>query len=684
MGKLPLTNVPIRPLNKGMYRNLPPNGIPMGGFLRSQNYRILEAGLERRHGLVNFDENNEGLLDSAILDVINFYRRSAENQTLYLTEKSLFRRGGTSLTKFNITYTGLTIDSSTDGNEITIVFTDTGDLYVNLRTGDTIETVEGDFTIDAISISELAGVYTFTIGVYSSSPLAIDDLVGDASITYNFKSVRTMTPSYALLPVEDASNDDSIIIADQADRGFYKYNTTGSLELYPIDSSTGGAITPVYTNLITGRTVAYFADRMWTGNTIEIDGEHRQRIRWSDVRTFNRFQFENYVDLPYTEGQLLALKPLGSLLVAYFEDAVYFGRATNIASLPYYFTRMETGLVGPVCDRAITTWVDKHYFVGDDDIYTMSEATGLVPIGAPIVTESIEWANNLNRELKTHVKAVHDLDTESVAFLIPDYYDVVNQIPGLTERIWRYFYKTGSWSYDEVHFADTDKKIPDFLYLGMASSRVYLYGKSWEEWQALDPSPTGDSTTTDSDITRWIRESDSVPTDETFDDYPTWNALINEDILPRSMKMSIYKVTEDRIILAEESKGMEQDNLLADEYPIWGVLESPDYDLGMPDATKTFNRLSMKSYQNRVDRYTGASTQLDQVNFILYSSTDMGHSYKRPRALNWRLNYNEGKADFRATGSTYRFKVVSDGVVPSYKLSEIVIRVVDRGLQIQV
>ncbi len=46
----PPVTYPIRPLNKGMIRNLPPNGLPEGSFLRVQNYRVHEYGLKRRGG----------------------------------------------------------------------------------------------------------------------------------------------------------------------------------------------------------------------------------------------------------------------------------------------------------------------------------------------------------------------------------------------------------------------------------------------------------------------------------------------------------------------------------------------------------------------------------------------------------------------------------------------------------
>ena len=49
------TNFPIRPINKGMVRNLPTNAVPDGSFLRLQNYRVEQYGLKKRGGYITFN-----------------------------------------------------------------------------------------------------------------------------------------------------------------------------------------------------------------------------------------------------------------------------------------------------------------------------------------------------------------------------------------------------------------------------------------------------------------------------------------------------------------------------------------------------------------------------------------------------------------------------------------------------
>ena len=60
----------------------------------------------------------------------------------------------------------------------------------------------------------------------------------------------------------------------------------------------------------------------------------------------------------------------------------------------------------------------------------------------------------------------------------------------------------------------------------------------------------------------------------------------------------------------------------------------------------------------------------------------MGYKWKRPITFGFKTDYNEGFANFRCTGSTIRFKLITSEDVPPFKLSEMTLRVVGRGLQI--
>ncbi len=143
--------------------------------------------------------------------------------------------------------------------------------------------------------------------------------------------------------------------------------------------------------------------------------------------------------------------------------------------------------------------------------------------------------------------------------------------------------------------------------------------------------------------------------------------------------------------MLEEDSGAEFDTVGDHEYPVWALLESPDLDMDAPDVTKTWTRLSLKTFQNRSDRATGSTDPLD---FTIYLSSDQGWSWKRALTMSWPTtvnnlgervrSYNEGKVDFRATGSTIRFKCVSSAEIPKWKLSEYVLIVTGRGLQIDV
>lgn len=679
-----LNNFPTRPLNKGMRLDMPPNGMEAGSFLRIQNYRVNPYGLQRRDGFMTFDNNTDSDVDAIynerLFDMIHFYKRQSNADLLMLGERSVYRRDSPNhITNLNMKSQDIEITSNTAailGQPSTVVIYCTNDQYLKIKATDNIiiNGVKGVivdvqvFTVDHV-----------TIGVDFGVAVTEDEMIGTSYVVHNLYSHNNMTPTYAMLPIESAASNDTIVIADQADRGLYKYDSASvdELEPYVIDSSGGSATTPNETNIQSGRVVRYFEDRLWIANTVEMDGEHRQRIRWSEPLNFTRFRFENYVDLPYTEGQCINLVPLGSLLIAYFEDAIYFGRATNISGLPFLFTRMETGNAGLVSTKAVVPWLDSHYFVGQDDIYILSGTSALQAISASINPEALDYTRSVNIDMMKYVQCEHDPITDTIAFMFPDNPDDGVEVKGLSQRIWRYNYRAGAFSYDEVPFLDEAKTQPAYLFTGLMPTRVYLYGKTWEDWQDLDPVGEG----VESDLIQWIRDVDpSVEGSEAFSDYNTWYDLIDEVRRPKTLKLPVWSTNDQRIIIVEEEETMSSDDLDGISYPVWALIESPDSDFNAPDTTKTFTRLSIKSFRNRSDRLLGDVTPL---NFTMYISGDMGFTFKRPAPLRFRANYNEGKADFRVTGSTFRFKLVNGEDVPAFKISEYVVRGVGRGLQIQ-
>ena len=102
-------------------------------------------------------------------------------------------------------------------------------------------------------------------------------------------------------------------------------------------------------------------------------------------------------------------------------------------------------------------------------------------------------------------------------------------------------------------------------------------------------------------------------------------------------------------------------------------LESGDLDLDLPDIDKTFNRLSLK-----IDRITD-----QDIRFAVWTSRNRGSLFDYKGDLVISAGTDEGKINFRATGSTFRFKLTSNSVADQYIINEIIIRGRPRGLEVQ-
>ncbi len=419
---------------------------------------------------------------------------------MILTDQSLFQRVSVNdLERKELlgSFTVISNDASS-ANDLVKVYVDMDeDDYDNTTDGDTFIVDDGSYDIVGLSSYDDSTSPNTYIQI-SASGITEDQFVGTTtySIRHNFKRLETMCPTYCSLPSESTEVSDRIFIADQADRGIYQYDTDNGLTVLEIDSSESTADEENYTNIITGRTITYFNDRVWIANTIEEDGEHKQRIRWSEVSDFDRFWFENYVDLPYTEGQCIALVPLGSLLIAYFEDAIYYGRQSQVYGLPLSWTRLETGNVGLIATGAVASYTDTHFFVGQDDVYLLSESLSLVPTECPVITESLDYTKDNFTAGTPYIQVEHDQLNDTMVFFYPDQYEEGLPINYVATRLWRFNYRTQTWSYDEVNYDDT-KTTPRFLYTGIGPSKTYLYGRTWQDWLDLDDETYDEDTDSD-------------------------------------------------------------------------------------------------------------------------------------------------------------------------------------------
>lgn len=658
-------NFPVRPLSGGMIQDLPTNGLPNGAFLRIQNYQVQKYGLKKRGGYNTFDINSSNYFDESLYDIAYFYKRSGGAEMVYIGDKRIYKRtGSNTVTPIPITSTEVIYISNSAYDSLTQSYAMEFENFDAdlIRSGDVLLDDSGTVVGEIVNVSSA----TLTLYTADSTVEANMYLEGDNfSVAHYLSTEPRMAPSYAVLPVVQGQSADKMVITDQSGRGLYLYDGGSSLSNFVVDTSTDHSGS-VYS--LSGKALTYFSDRLWLGNTEEQDGEFPQRIRWSEPTQFDWIPLENYIDLPYSEGKLLALVPLGSLLVAYYEDAIYIGRETSIIGLPYTFERLETGNVGLVNSKAVVRWIDGHFFVGQDDIYFLSGSTGIQQVGSPVLEGTIRECRRHN--LLDYVQVEHDPRSDSIAFLFPDVSLPSLPVKTISTKLWRYYYISQAWAYDEVAYADTTTKTsPRFYYTGLLPSKTYIGGETWGDWIDKDPSLDGPYEE-DPQLVRWLGEPDGVNILESFQEYNSWTDLAAEELLPTNMKLAVWWASENKQIVVQEEDDLAQDTFGTTEYPVWCLLESADFDFGTPDSTKTVTRLSIKTDKDLA------------IEFLLYNSDRMGITYKRPERLRSKPNYNEGHADFLCTGSTYRFKLINNQAIDPYRISEAVIRVIGRGLQI--
>lgn len=107
------------------------------------------------------------------------------------------------------------------------------------------------------------------------------------------------------------------------------------------------------------------------------------------------------------------------------------------------------------------------------------------------------------------------------------------------------------------------------------------------------------------------------------------------------------------------------------------LLETGDLNFGLPNVEKVVTRFSIalaETYNNTVDGYP--------LEFKIEYSNDRGQRFYNIGTLRIANGKNEGKIDFRATGSTLRFRVSTVRVNTPYTIIEYALRVRSRGIEI--
>lgn len=615
-------DIVIRPVNKGIVLNRPTQTLEPEMALDAQNVHVTEVGLRRRAGLEGYAGNQS--VPYRMQDMVTFWTAASligdTQQSMLFTDRTLFRVGPFSgFEEVRWAYdTGQVV---VDGTTVTGIGTDfannnilPGDL---LRIGDdeaTIRSVDGATTIELEEGEEHLDTngyeedYEIQRTFNQSIRQMVDYVVVDNELV--------MTDYRRPLIVYDHTVD--AVVEDPLD--FYIDNDDWKIkdgDGYPMDFIAGCITT--------------FQDRLFVGNLIEPeDGVRRQRIRWSSVTNKRDFSDPTaYIDLPYTQGSIVRMVVLGNSLVVYLDDAIYIGMPTNNPFLPVAFQRIDTGGVGLVGMKAVMSWLDGHFFVGQDDIYFFT-MQGPERLGAPIMTRTI-------RECfaPTRIYVVIDPEHAQMVFGFP-------KNDAVMEELWIFNYKSRAWSVWPMNTY-------------MIANPIVNLQLSWDDlvaysWNQPDP-------------------GDDPPIES---DYPTWDSMFyNETRRAFYMERNSF-IRRLSLVQSTDTIHLAEDEVENREIPF--VFETGDYDLGDPDGVKTFLRLGIK-----VDFEVppGVVTR-----WVVSASWNRGRNWRQLGVIRIRPNFDEGYVTFLMTSSHVRFKITSEEAVGPYTISEVVIKARERGREL--
>ena len=356
----------------------------------------------------------------------------------------------------------------------------------------------------------------------------------------------------------------------------------------------------------------HFLDRLWFGHITSGGTEYRQKIAWSKTTDKTDFSHGYELSLPYTQGFVRRLVPMGPLAVAYFTDAIWVGRQTGIAgdALPLSFTQVGKAGLGLVGDRAVVAWGNYHYFVGSDNVYRFSNK-GLEAIGTPVLSKTVKECS-----YPENIVVAPDPATNRIVFWFPQDYEQISEL-------WFFNYQIGAWSYAEFPV------------------------------QMLALSAIINAVTFDDVSTNW---------DDADSTYPNWAAIGDTS----GVKRYLIVGRTDRLY-AQTPSGTTD----AGSEPILATLETVDYDEGVPNKDKLWSRLSLKVLD-------GA---LSDITFSVSFSTDKGVTWESAGDMTIQSGTTEAYINFKARGSTIRFRFTTSSQVQPFVIDEIVRRVIVRGLE---
>lgn len=603
----------VRPLTKGMVRNLPTALLPDGAAFDLAEAHLYSEGLERRDGYKFAFQAAEGVpvkvnfvfSDEVVQDYMSYWTTAGSKQLLCLTNRVLYLKTADVWEPVHwcraYTVSSLvsaTITDSTGGRNFTTDFVVAG-MYAQLY--NTVTSAYEYYRIDTVNTASLV-LASAPAGTYSST----------------FYVIKRFTAENPFI-VDWVTTPTRIYYTDGYATGVDYWNGTFLNKLNIKNSSSADVV-------LGARTIDYIGDRLFLGYCTDVGPEIvRNRIRWSTALNDARFEDDAYQDLADFGGEIIKLKVLGQFNICYLSDGVAFGRQSNLASLPYVFNKVETGSIGVVGPRAVTGYLDMHFYVGVDDIYSL--AGDLVPkrLGTAVNKVSLQTA-----QVKSLTLARIDPQHRRVLFGF-----ALDQNLRI-DTYYAFYYETQAWA---------------------------RHARAWAAISAV-PAATipvlGDYPSTD-----W----DGFP-GKTF-------ASFGGDVAETSVYYADFlgfTYQSDDTLEHDETPVTVGDTYEIGSTPITFVFESKDFDFEDPDLNKSLIRLGVRITDNTALRTI-------PIMMTALGSTDRGRTWKSLGTLNFRTDDDEAKLNFRLTGPTIRYRLTSSSEVPPYRVEEHTLRLRSRGLE---
>ncbi len=361
-------NFPIRDFHKGVVLHKAPQDMAPGSMLRARNYLVNPAGLTRRPVYNNYASGIT--VDYPPLNgLASFHTLGGIQHNILYDQKFIYALTSSAFTGKYWAYAAG--DCTNTGTAVVGNGTLWDTSASHLQVGD-VMVLDFDESGDGPETATISAIADDTHLTLATAPGTNHPGGTDYKIYRAFKPVEP----YFIDHVAIYGSTLKLVFADSA-RPPFSYDGTTFTEL---DSDL--------TDLsYIASCVTYFLDRLWLGHIQEGASDYRHRIRWSNVDpNVSTFSIGDYQDLPYSGGALRKLVPMGDRMMVYFEDALYIGSASNFVGKPLDFKRIESGGVGLVGMKAVVPWSGGHFFVGQNNIYYVSNK-GVDPIGTPIIKE---------------------------------------------------------------------------------------------------------------------------------------------------------------------------------------------------------------------------------------------------------------------------------------------------------